>query len=504
MKTKLFSFILLLLCFIKGFCQQEPYVYFDSIYDCTNNKQSVAYTVHETDYGYISAGGSEVTNEVIFIQKTDKQGKQIEVKIFEQAGRNLWAGYAGSFIKTIDGGFALGGGVTTSLNNKVLLVKFNTSGDTIWTREFGDNISGSFCTGRQCKQTKDKGYIIVGEKEMGTHDEDVLLIKTDSLGNLQWQKNYGDARIAQGWSIAVTPDSGYLIGGVTWVWDVSRSRNALVIKTDSLGNVQWQKEFGGPFDDGSAIVNYAKDGNLFVMLTYAYSQPYASEPSTSKLNIIKLDMAGNIIWDKKLGPLRFAYEMDDIYELSNGNIVTAGFYLPSIGPAIATIFMLSANGDSIWMRDYKRVLYNGLNVLYNIKQTSDNGLITCGLVFGISEPPYGTNMWLLKLDSVGCLEPNCDGTIIIEPKNKNNDNILKVFPNPAQNYFTVEYKIVEPAGSAVIEMLDITGKILKQFTLYDKQNQIVIETIDLQTGIYYIRLLVDGGTSKIQKISVIK
>ena len=85
-----------------------------------------------------------------------------------------------------------------------------------------------------------------------------------------------------------------------------------------------------------------------------------------------------------------------------------------------------------------------------------------------------------------------------------NENILKVYPNPAQNYFTVEYKLSETAGSAVIEMLDITGKILKQFKLYDKQNQILIETKDLLAGIYYIRLLTDGATSNIQKISILK
>ena len=84
------------------------------------------------------------------------------------------------------------------------------------------------------------------------------------------------------------------------------------------------------------------------------------------------------------------------------------------------------------------------------------------------------------------------------------ENVLKVYPNPAQNYFTIEYKLNETAGSAVIEMLDPTGKKLKILPIYDKQNQIVIETKDLLAGIYYIRLIIDGATSKIQKISVIK
>jgi hypothetical protein len=406
--------------------------------------------------------------------------------------------------KTTDGGYALGGGVTSSLNNKALLVKFNANGDTLWTKEFGDNIAGSYHTTRQCKQTKDKGYILVGEKTIGTNNQDVLLIKTDSMGNLKWLKTYGGAYMDIGWTIAVTSDSGYIIGGRTWVNTSNYTKNALVIKTDSLGNVQWQKELGGPFDDSYAVVNNARDGNLFVQFTYGYSQPSPYLSSNSKLNILKINISGNIIWDKKVGPIRYAYWMYGFYELPNGNIVTSGYYtnVTSIDPA--SIFMLSSTGDSIWMRDYKRVIYDGINKLYNIQQTSDKGLIACGGVGSGTEPPYGQNMWLLKLDSMGCLEPNCDGVIIIEPYQKNNENILKVFPNPAQNYFTIEYKIDETANSAEIEMLDITGKKLRIIPLYDKQNQIVIETKEIQTGIYYIRLLIDGAACSTQKISIIK
>ena len=94
-----------------------------------------------------------------------------------------------------------------------------------------------------------------------------------------------------------------------------------------------------------------------------------------------------------------------------------------------------------------------------------------------------------------------------KPKTTNGneeETMLKVFPNPAKNYFTVDYKLSKTSGSAVIEIDDLTGKKLRVLQLNDKQNQLIIETKDLQTGIYYIRLLIDGATSKIQKISIIK
>jgi len=85
-----------------------------------------------------------------------------------------------------------------------------------------------------------------------------------------------------------------------------------------------------------------------------------------------------------------------------------------------------------------------------------------------------------------------------------NSNVLKVFPNPAQNYFTVEYKLSETAGFAQIEVLDVTGKRLKLYNLFDKQNQIVVETVDLKTGIYYIMLKADGSVTETNKIAIIK
>jgi len=507
MKTKsLIINIALLLSYITNYSQPNSFIYFDSIYDCNNNKWATAFTTYETGYGYFTAGISYwVTGKVICILKTDKYGNKLEVKNYGRANCDLWPGAQGSLTKTTDGGYALGGGITSSLNNKVLLVKFDANGDSLWTRSYGDNISGSFYTGRQCKQTWDKGYIIVGEKDMGGTNEDVLLVKTDSLGNLQWIKNIGGPYIDIGWTVAVTPDSGFIIGGYKWIYNVNYSHNALVIKTDSLGNIKWQKELGGAFDDGKAYVNVAKDGNLFVMFAYGFSQTNPNLSSSSKLNIIKLDLSGNIIWDKKAGPVRYALDMCSFNELIDGKIITAGYYSNVTGVDPATLFLLNAYGDSIWQKEYKKVYgYGSSNSFYHLQQTAGKGFILCGDIFGAFEPPNGHNFWLVKLDSMGCLEPNCDGVIIVEPLQNKNDNILKVFPNPAMNYFTIEYKITETAGSALIEIIDHTGRKLKLYTLYDKQNQIVIETKDIFTGIYYVRLLVDGTTTNTHKISIIK
>jgi hypothetical protein len=497
MKIKTILFIFFIGALNITYCQQKENIYFDSIYNCNNVDYSCALSVCENSMGYIAVGTSynSLYHRIICVLKTDKQGKQTEIKNFEKANCHLWPGGSGSFIKTMDGGYALGGGVTSSLNDKALLVKFDANGDTLWTKEYGDNISESYYTARQCKQTWDKGFVLVGEKSLGNHNSDFLLIKTDSAGNLKWQKTLGGPDIEMGWSIVVTPDGGFFIGGYKWLWNTAYSYNALVYKTDSLGNIQWQKEFGGAFDDGAAMVNIAKDGNYFVMLDYAFSQPASTEPSYSKLNIIKLDNSGNVIWDKKVGPLRWAYNVNGFYELPNDNIFGAGFYIPSTGVGLATIFMLNSVGDSIWMRDYKRVLNNGTNSIYNIQQTSDYGFITCGQVFGAGEPPNGNNMWLLKLDSAGCLEPNCDGVNIVEPLVKDNGE-LKIYPNPAQDKININL-----AGLHMF-IYNIEGQLLLQQDL--KQNNTEIDISQLESGVYIAKIMMGNGDFLLERFVVIK
>ena len=140
------------------------------------------------------------------------------------------------------------------------LVRFDRNFDTLWTREYGDT---AFQSGWACKQTKDGGFIIAGVTT--TYDYptgDFLLIKTDSLGNMQWQNHYG----RQGYrdmcvTMALTNDGGYLMAGQTWQYIDGTWPDFYFVKTDSLGNLKWTKQFGGPYDDAIWSIIKTKDGS---------------------------------------------------------------------------------------------------------------------------------------------------------------------------------------------------------------------------------------------------
>ena len=119
------------------------------------------------------------------------------------------------------------------------------SGYSLWARVYGGQRDdfGTF------KRTSDGGYIIVGQT-FGAGGGDLLLMKLDSNGNIQWQKTYGEPGYDWAYDVEETQDGGYIVGGGTGSFGAARLDmwgwwDMWILKLDSHGNVQWQKTYGG-------------------------------------------------------------------------------------------------------------------------------------------------------------------------------------------------------------------------------------------------------------------
>lgn len=89
-----------------------------------------------------------------------------------------------------------------------------------------------------------------------------------------------------------------------------------------------------------------------------------------------------------------------------------------------------------------------------------------------------------------------------KPQIENSDKPLKLFPNPAGTYFIAQYDLEGLHYPGIITISDINGKELKTFQLKDKQNQIVIPTLEYTNGIYLVRLQGDNMILDTEKISI--
>jgi hypothetical protein len=129
------------------------------------------------DSSYIILASVNVsgTNSDMCIVKTNSHGDSIFTKKFAK-GRCQYID------TTSDGGYVVAGH-TSLVNGSAKLVKLNSNFDTLWTKTYPPISGFLYSTIFEVHQTADKGFIMIGSTN-GFSYFDALLIKTDSLGNI--------------------------------------------------------------------------------------------------------------------------------------------------------------------------------------------------------------------------------------------------------------------------------------------------------------------------------
>jgi Secretion system C-terminal sorting domain len=92
--------------------------------------------------------------------------------------------------------------------------------------------------------TADSGFILAGYASFTTYD--AQLSKFDKQGNLEWSKAYGDSLIDIFYSVGATDDGGLIAAGVTKndKFFPDNILSGYIVKTDSLGNLEWSRMLG--------------------------------------------------------------------------------------------------------------------------------------------------------------------------------------------------------------------------------------------------------------------
>jgi len=407
----------------------------------------------------------------------------------------------------LDGGFA----DVMSLDRygkqvKFGVIKYKENGDTAFFNVSPDSFL--FIYIYDIKETTDQGFILSGTLQLipgnqgGT--EDLILIKTDSLGNEQWRKIYGlTDRREQGHSVALCTDGGYIISGV-------KGKKAYVLKTDSLGNKEWDKTYGHPswVNKPAYSIIQTQDGG------FAFVGAIATEHFTGADNVlpwvVKLNSVGDTLWTNiNYGISESPYDNNfkDIIELINGELVICGQQrvenLDTInysGPqrTKGVIAKYNKNGNKKWIRYYNHPeLVEGISsehILNSIVQTSDGGFAAAGWLFP-DPPDTGTqDTWVIKVDSFGCLVPGCE--VVSVPKIQSAIVELRVYPNPANNYITIESANYEAKNSIRVEISNSVGQMVIRES-YISQGSHNVDLSTLSTGIYLLQIL--DGKEVIQK-----
>jgi predicted secreted protein len=289
-----------------------------------------------------------------------------------------------------DGGYLIAGLTNSSGagKNDVWIIKLDDDGSIAWQKTFGGIRNEE---PRSLQPTSDGGYVVAGPtNSFGAGANDMWVLKLDSGGDIQWEKTYGGPRADVAHAIQQTSDGGYVVAGFTMSFGAG-SRDFFVVKLDSEGGIEWQRSYGGAKDDVIRFVKQVSDGGYLVAgFTHSFG-------TSGDIMLIKLDSLGDVEWQKRYGGAKFE-EPSTILEVPGGYVIMeqSGSFSKSTN---GWVFKIDTDGNIVWQ---KTVGGGNFDELSSAQLTADGGFIAAGETrsFGIRNEDY----WTVKFNSTGGVE----------------------------------------------------------------------------------------------------
>ncbi len=211
-----------------------------------------------------------------------------------------------------------------------------------------------------------------------------------------WAKTYGGEESDEPSSVLQTADGGFVLGGWTWSFGVGRS-DAWIVKLNSKGGIQWEKAFGGDFEDDLTSLQQTTDGGYIVS---GYTGLYSPD-TNADFWVLKLDSAGNIEWEYAYGgdSVDLAF---DVQQTLDGGYITGGV-ARSFGDPVGNLLVIKLHSDGSieWQKEYG-LEGNTERRVESIHQLEEGGYILTSTISGELFPQGA--IWILRLDESGSIE----------------------------------------------------------------------------------------------------
>jgi hypothetical protein len=295
----------------------------------------------------------------------------------------------GYSVKVGNGGYVFAGITNSSSFGKydAWLIKTDSYGEMEWNRTYGS----LFNDGAHSLVNVGGGYAFAGStNSYGVGNADVWLVQVDHNGVMLWNKTYGGPLDDHCWSLVVTSDGGYALLCDTTSYG-SGGSDVWLIKVDSSGNVEWNQTYGGTgFDSVSTIIRTNEGGYALACSTTSFGA------GSSDFWLIKVDSYGNVEWNQTYGGSGVEFA-NSLVQTSDGGYALAG----------GTSALVAGNAD-VWLVKVDSLGNLEWNQTYGgpIADYCDS-LIICGdggftLACNTQEPTFGDgDFWLAKVDSLG-------------------------------------------------------------------------------------------------------
>ena len=242
------------------------------------------YILSCSDGGFLQIGetGFIPNSAKILVVKTDENGNLIWKKEFGNGGNNL----GNSAIETFDGYIVCG-----AVNENSTIIKLNKSDGSLLFQETANNGGND---AYEDLVITSAGIVAVGYVNA---EDNTNTFYTEGEGYITFLNSNGvkqnginiNQYLAQAYRIESLNNQFY-ISGLT-----ENASDYGLIKTDSIGNVIWNKKYGGPLADHCFGMDMGDDGSIFL------TGHTLSGTENWDTYTMKIDTSGNQIWETKVG-----------------------------------------------------------------------------------------------------------------------------------------------------------------------------------------------------------
>ncbi len=280
-------------------------------------------------YGNTSSGGSDM-----FLVKFNLSGTKQWTK---QIGTPTFDGVSGVTIDSSENIYVTGdtkGGLDGNTNlgkDDMFLVKYNSSGTKLWTKQLGNSSNDH---GQGVTIDSSDNIYVTGRTEGGldgntsSGESDIFLVIYNSSGTKQWTKQMGTSEWDEG--NGVTTDSsgniyvtGYTGGGLDG--DTSSGlTDIFLVKFNPSGTKQWTKQMGTPTFDGVSGVTIDSSDNIYVTGDTKGGLDGNTNSGGEDIFLIKFNPSGTKQWTKQMGTPSDD-RGDGVITDSSGNIYVTGY-----------------------------------------------------------------------------------------------------------------------------------------------------------------------------------
>ena len=494
---KRFALIMVMLHFLLCLSAQQE-VYFNKRIDLSNGYDK-GLSLLEVNNNYVIGTITDDSKYHYFWQLAfvtiDSVGNKLNTKVYGDTISHHMLGNPGALIDYGNNKYYAVGNIISPggdwVFNRGWMLCLDNNFDTLWTKTYGETAEPYDTTFVifQIKKTFNGNLITTGVRLPKVTPSSLWLMKTDSMGNKLWETFIGgeDEYYYQGHSVVQTNDGGYAIGGFMFkIGSISRG-DPLILKTDSLGNEQWRINPGNPdVDDNKVMLTTDDDGNIIAGTNYGTQE--SGDNQWMVVKIMKVTPEGEIMWDNDYTESGYDKFLLNTTILNNGNIVTNGS-VRNFGDneprRTSWILSVDSSGNQLWYREYNLLLgTNSFNYLYDVKQGVSNGLVGCGMVSPVIPDTGTVDIWVMKMDSVGCLEAGCDTIVGLAEINKNPMHGFRVFPNPASSELTIALD-EESSSNSDVKIVNIYGIKTNKITIPAGSKMEKIDISSLKPGVYF-------------------